>query len=165
MTKRVLTVLLCILVMSSMAAAAQILILKFHYKNGGITLAEKIVKDGFSPDYKLFDIDYATLLLYNKTDGIISQLRFEIPTKLYADAMTPEGMTGGIVERSEFDFAVVMPYDASVARIEIVDFKGKTLFNEKISFYNETIGLRNVFLLWLGGFIVLLVIVYFKKRR
>ena len=154
-----------ILLFSTMAYGAQILILKFHYLDGEITLADKMVKDGFSPDYRMFEVDYATLLLYNKTDGPISQLKFEIPTQMHVDAMTPEGMSGGLVERKEFDFALIAPYDASVARIEIVDFKGKTLFNEEVSFYEETAGARNGFLLWLGGFVVLLMVLYIRKRR
>jgi hypothetical protein len=156
--------LLMVFLVSTFVVASQVMVLKFHYIGGEVTLVDQVVKKGFSPDYKLFGDEAYTLVTADDDGVLLSSLQFDVPLILYADVTTPDGMSGGMVERDDFDFALVVPYTADVASVEIISPEGKTLLEEAVVVAEDSMFTSVWF--WVVVLIILIVLfmIWFRRK-
>ncbi len=149
------------------AEASKVYILNLNYDNGKITLKDKIVKYGYSPDRKIQPEEGYRLEVVSLNSEILYFFNFEVPSRIYVDVTNPgtQELSGGIIKLDKTDFALVVPYFEEAKEIKIYDMN-----NNEILLINaqESLSGRSMLMLWLIPAIViitLLVLVYRKIRK
>jgi len=128
MKKLILSLIICInlLVLVSSVSALFYYDVAMKYNNGGITI------DSVNVIFSHYNLGVDN---YNNSESYSAKIDdkafyFNVPTEQYYDVIDNEtGLIarGGILERNDFEFNVIMPYSGSGKEIVIYDNKGNTL--------------------------------------
>lgn len=147
----------------------KVMILDLHYDKGKITLTDKIIKYGHSPDRVLQPEKGYRLEIVGANDILLYSFLFEPPIEVYADISDPQTglLSGGLIRRDVFDFALTVPYFEESEYVRIFDPYNEKIFELKIE-KEEKKGLIGY-----GIWIVLLIIIgvigyiayHLKKRK
>jgi len=119
----------------------KVLILNLHYKNGILSLNNKIIKYGYAPDRKLQPSKGFKLSIIGKNNIILNSFNFEIPNKIFTDVIKNNKTIGGVVLLNETNFSLVLPFYKEAEEIKIYNPQGREILNlplttnkKKISF-------------------------------
>lgn len=151
------------------AEANKVYILNLNYDNGKITLKDKIVKYGYSPDRKIQPEEGYRAEVASATGDVLYFFNFEVPSKIYVDVTEPgtNELSGGIIKLDKTDFALVIPYFEEAKEIRFYDINNNMVLS--VDAEERLSGKRNV-LLWLmpivfAVIVLFLMLIYRKIRK
>jgi hypothetical protein len=131
-----------LLASAAMAGEQKAMILKLNYDLGNITLVDKTLKYGFSPDRRHQPyIGYTAEVIYRKNPTY--SFKFKAPNEVFVDMMNEEGeLSGGKVVLDNVDFALNLPYPDEIVRVNIYSVEDKKIATFDIAEERENYLLR-----------------------
>ena len=124
MIKRICILWILGLFLAQAVLAEQVVILNLHYKDGGLTLTDKAIMDGYHPDRKIQPGKGYRTEMISDGNEVLHAFRFEVPLKIYADVSDEDGISGGLFLLNETDFALTYPHYDHAKEIKFYNEKG-----------------------------------------
>ena len=169
MRNKICLILITAIFLAGMVSAEtnKVYILNLDYDNGKITLKDKIVKYGYSPDRKIQPEEGYRAEVVSVNGDVLYFFNFEVPSKIYVDVTEPrtQELSGGIIKLDKTDFALIVPYFEEAKEIKIYDMNNNEIL---LIDARESLSSRNMLMLWLIPAVViitLLVLAYRKIRK
>jgi hypothetical protein len=153
--------LIMLLLFAQAAYADRVVILNLHYKEGKISVIDKVEKYGYYPDRKLQpDTGYRAEII-SVEDDVLYSFRFEVPMEHYTDIQIENKTQGGMVLVDETDFAMIVPSLPNAKAINFYDEKDVKVLGVDLT---EEESKTNTQLI-IGSVILLIIIVYIIAKR
>src|SRR3989338_1451264 len=126
-----------ILIMTSSFAlsieSSRIMLLKFNYENGRISIIDKEILYGYTSDRKYLDEGYKLDVLDG--NNVLYSTKFKIPLLEYVEFYnsSSEMLEGSPVKYSQMNFSIAVPYYESADSIKVYNEKGFEIVNSGVS--------------------------------
>ena len=120
-------VLVMLLLFAQQVCAEKIMVLNLNYKEGQISIIDKVEKYGYYPDRKLQpDAGYRAEIV-SVDDEPLYSFNFEIPLEHYTDIEVENKTQGGLIIVDEIDFALILPSLPNAKEINFYNEAGENI--------------------------------------
>jgi len=151
------------LILSSFVCADMVYILNLHYEGGSITLIDKKVDYGISPD-RLIQPEFgfrAELVDFN--DDKLESFRFAAPNEMFVDYSSEGELHGGIIILDKTDFALVVPYYEELKEIKF--YNKENMIISSVIVEDEKLAPSSAYGYLAGVLVLVGIIVWMWKRK